>query len=135
MSQSDASNPTATRRELLRSAVRMSAALSAVGLSSSAFLTPGPARAGADDDAGCGGLSPDDPVYLLVRHAVDTCDLEQAIALYADAAGLSDAEISALRTIKRADLESFARLRKLLASALDEATGGLAITITVHCDI
>lgn len=130
--QPEDSNKDSTRRELLRSAVRLSAALSAVGLSSSALLTPGTARA---DEEGCGGLSPDDPVHLLVRHALDTGDMDSAIALHAAAAGLSDAEIGALQTITAADLAAFARLRKQLASALDEASGGLAITIIYHCDI
>lgn len=132
MSNNETHRPTdtLTRREALRSTVRLTSALTALGLSTSAFLTPTEARAGD-----CGGLSPDDPLYLLVQHALEACNMQEAIELYAADAGLSDAEVSTLQLISNEDLKRVAQVREHLKNALEERTGALAIVIIVHCDI
>lgn len=131
MHRDNENESTPTRRAALQSMVRVSAALTAVGATCSAFLAPNEARA----DGPCEGLSPDDPLYQLLKHAIETHDMEAALALYADASGLSDAAIAALAGISSDDLQRFAELREKFTAALDDHVGGLAIVIIEHCDI
>ncbi len=129
-SQDSVSAP--TRRAALRSAVRLTAALSAVGISANTFLAP--AKALASEGSG-GGLCEDSPVIRLVRHAIETFDMQEAIELHAEEAQLSDASIEILSNVSSEDLEAIQKVREHFDNALNEHTGTAAIHIYYHCDI
>ena len=93
------SRPATTRRGALQAAVRFTAAMTAIGASATTFLGGRREALAAQEGGGGPQCTSEDAVHQLIQHALDTQDMQEAIALYGESSGLSAESLATLDTI------------------------------------